>query len=472
MTKPAPMIASSRVGLQNSNIKRALEGPIPIVLLAFAAPGLIQILVQSAVAVIEVLFLSRLGTDALAGISAVFPIVTLFIGITTVGMGGAVASAIAQSVGAGKPSEAEALAAHAVLLALILGAISGGILIGFGPAIYSALGAKGAALDQALSYSNIVFGGSVTLWLLGSLTAVVRGTGDMKTPARITISRAILGVPLIALLIFGWGPIPGLGIVGAATGMLVYYALGVVGLIVHLQSSKSIIHLTFAGFRVRWEFFRRILKVAVLSSAQILVTNVMLIAITAYAARFGIEALAGYGLASRLELLVYSLVLAFGVGTTTMVGICVGAGMVERARLVTFVSCALAVAVFAALGLIVAWSGRPIAGLFTNVEGVVHAAAAYFQAIGFVYGFMSLFTILFSAYQGWGRATAPLLAGLLRLAVVLLGGWMLLQLPGPQLEWLYYLIAGAIIIASLTLGLVFICWPPVRPTKMAFGTKG
>ena len=82
----------------------------------------------------------------------------------------------------------------------------------------------------------------------------------------------------------------------------------------------------------------------------------------------GTEALAGYGLASRMELLIYSLVLAFGAGATTMVGICVGAGRLERARLVTLVSCALAVAVFAALGLVVAASGRWIAGLFPDVH--------------------------------------------------------------------------------------------------------
>src|SRR5580692_6760765 len=105
--------------------------------------------------------------------------------------------------------------------------------------------------------------------------------------------------------------------------MLIYYTLGVAGLFAHLQSSRSVIHLTPAGFGFRRQFFSRILKVAALSSAQILVINTTLIVISAFVARFGVEALAGYGLAPRLELLISSLVLAFGVGTTTMVGICV-----------------------------------------------------------------------------------------------------------------------------------------------------
>ena len=437
-------------------------------LVSFATPSLVQILVQSAIAVIEIFLLSRLGTDVLAGISAVFPIATLFIAITTVGMGGAIASAVARSLGAGNVSEAQALAAHAILLSLIFGAISTAALIFFGPEVYGLLGARGDSLNQALSYSNIVFGGSICLWLLGGLTAIVRGTGDMKTPARIAIFRAAAALPLFGMLIFGWGPVAGFGIAGAATAMLIYYTLGVIGLVVHLQSAKSPIHLAFSDFRPRWQLFSRILKVALLSSLQILVSNVALIAITAYVAHFGIEALAGYGLAARVELLISSMVLALGVGTTTMVGTCVGAGLEARARRVALVSCLLAAAIFAAIGLGVAFSGRSIAGLFTNVEGVVFAASGYFYATGMVYGFMAAFVILFSAYQGWGRATAPLLVSLLRVAIVLAGGWMLQQ-QAPRLDWLYYLVAGSTVIGALTLGMVFAFRPPNRRVLMLSG---
>ena len=468
MTNSTIAAPTPQSGSQNANVQRSLQGSIPLVLLSFATPSLVQILVQSAIAVVEIFLLSRLGTDVLAGISAVFPIVTLFVAITTVGMGGAISSAVARSLGARNVSEAQALAAHAILLSLIFGAISTAALIFFGPEVYGLLGARGDSLNQALSYSNIVFGGSICLWLLGGLTAIVRGTGDMKTPARIAIFRAAAALPLFGMLIFGWGPVAGFGIAGAATAMLIYYTMGVIGLVVHLQSAKSPIHLAFLDFRPRWQLFSRILKVALLSSLQILVSNVALIAITAYVAHFGIEALAGYGLAARVELLISSMVLALGVGTTTMVGTCVGAGLEARARRVALVSCLLAAAIFAAIGLGVAFSGRSIAGLFTNVEGVVFAASGYFFATGMVYGFMAAFVILFSAYQGWGRATAPLLVSLLRVAIVLAGGWMLQQ-QAPRLDWLYYLVAGSTVIGALTLGMVFAFRPPNRRVLMLSG---
>lgn len=153
---------------------------------------------------------------------------------------------------------------------------------------------------------------------------------------------------------------------------------GVAGLIAHLQSSRSVIHLTAAGFVFRWQF---LLKVAALSSTQILVINATLIVITAFVARFGVGALAGYGLASRLELLISSLVLAFGIGTTTMVGICVGAGLAERARRVTFISCALAAAVFEALGFCVAASGRWVTELFTLPGRPIFRSWDWFTAL-------------------------------------------------------------------------------------------
>ena len=151
-----------------------------------------------------------------------------------------------------------------------------------------------------------------------------------------------------------------------------------------------------------------------------------------------------------------------------MVGTCVGARQEARARRVTLVSCLLAAAIFAAIGLGVAFSGSSIAGLFTHAEEVVLAASGYFYATGLVYGFMTAFVIMFSSYQGWGRAVPPLLVSLLRVAIVLIGGWMLL-LYAPRLDWLYYLVAGSTVVGALTLGIVFAFRPPNRRGRALSG---
>src|ERR1700754_3790600 len=183
--------------------------------------------------------------------------------------------------------------------------------------------------------------------------------------------------------------------------MLTYYTFGVIGMVVHLQSSRRAVHLTLSGFRLQWPIFQRILKVGALSSGPVLAPSAALLAIPAFVARFGVEALAGYALASRLELLISSLLLAFGVSTTTALGNCVGAGLIERARRVTLVTCLLSAGIFGVLGLGVAASGRWIAELLTHAENVVLAASGYFRATGLIYAFSAISMMLFSAYQGW-----------------------------------------------------------------------
>jgi putative MATE family efflux protein len=446
---------------KNSSAQRSLEDPIVSTLFRFAAPNLIQIVVQSAVALVEVFFVSRLGTSALAGISVVFPIMTLLVGITSVGMAGAVASAIARALGAGQKSEAEALAMHAVLIAVVLGAISAAILLGFGTGLYRLLGASGASLGAALAYSNMFFGGAISLWLLGVLTAIVRGTGNMATPARIALLRAAVAVPLLAALIFGWGPIPGFGIAGAAIAMLSYYTIGVVALVVYLRSRSSILHLKFAGFELRRDLLARILKVGAVSSLQIVVANLILAAITALVAHFGVEALAGYGLASRLELLIFPVLLAWGVGTTTMVGTCVGAGLLERARRITLIASGLGALIFETIGLVLAIFSTGTIGLFTDAPNVALPGATYLQVTGPVYGFVGLSSVLFSAYQGWARMTAPFLTSLLRLGLAVSGGAIAVHGSNPQLETIYGAVAGSAVVAGLALGLLFLVKPPI-----------
>jgi Na+-driven multidrug efflux pump len=102
----------------------------------------------------------------------------------------------------------------------------------------------------------------------------------------------------------------------------------------------------------------------------------------------------------------------------------------------------------------------------THAEPVVAAASSYFHVTGFTYGLMAVSTVLFSAYQGWGRATAPLLVSLLRLAIILIGGWMLLRQPSARLDLLYILVAGSTVTAALILGIVFVLRPPNRRSRV------
>jgi hypothetical protein len=144
--------------------------------------------------------------------------------------------------------------------------------------------------------------------LFNSLSAVIRGTGNMAYPAIVTVIGAVLLVPLSAWFIFGGGPLPALGIAGGAIALLAYYALGSIALAAYLASRHSLLQLRVRGVRLRWALFRDILVVGLTGSISTVASNLTIAISTALVGGFGAAAIAGYGTASRLEYLLVPLV--------------------------------------------------------------------------------------------------------------------------------------------------------------------
>ena len=145
-------------------------------------------------------------------------------------MGGGIASSIARALGGGRRADADALALHALAIALGFGVVFTAGVLGGGRSLYAAMGGTARVLEAALIYSNWIFAGAVFVWLFNSLSAVVRGTGNMALPAIVTVVGVAFLIPASPVLIFGWGPFPALGIAGGAVAFVGYYALGSVAL--------------------------------------------------------------------------------------------------------------------------------------------------------------------------------------------------------------------------------------------------
>src|SRR4249920_1155911 len=151
-----------------------LEGRIVPTLLRLAWPNVLVMLVQASTGLIETWFVSRLGTDALAGMALVFPGFMMMQMLSAGAVGGGISSAIARALGAGRRSDADALVWHAIIINAALGLFFSVLVLGFGPSLYRALGGEGASLGAALSYSNVVFAGTVLVWLMNALASVLR----------------------------------------------------------------------------------------------------------------------------------------------------------------------------------------------------------------------------------------------------------------------------------------------------------
>ena len=404
-----------------------LEAPIAPTLLRLGAPNVLVMLAQAGVGLIETYFVGKLGTDALAGMALVFPAVMLMQMTSAGAMGGGIASAIARALGARRRNDADALVLHALLIAAVFALVFMVTVVAGGRWLYTRMGGSGGALDAALVYSNWVFGGALLVWLFNTLSAVIRGTGNMALPAYVTVAGAVLLLPLSPLLIFGWGPLPGLGIAGGAIALLLYYLAGSAVLAAYLWSPRSLLRPSLRGLQLRWALFADILRVGLVGTVSTVATNLAIGITTALVGAYGTAAIAGYGTASRLEYLLVPLVFGLGAPLVAMVGTCIGAGQRERALRATWIGAAIAFAMTEAIGLWAAAYPAAWLSLFNTEPAMIEAGSQYLRIVGPWYRFFGLGLVLYFASQGAGRLLWPVLGNIARLVVAVAGGWLALH---------------------------------------------
>jgi putative MATE family efflux protein len=407
--------------------QRLLEAPIVPTLLRLGAPNVLIMLAQASVGLIETFFVSKLGTDALAGMALVFPVVMLMQTISGGAFGGAIASVIARALGGGRRAEADALVLHSLAIALALGMLFMVAALAGGRWLFTWMGGRQGALEAALTYSNLVFAGAMLVWVFNSLSAVIRGTGNMTVPALVTCTGSVLLIPLSPLLIFGWGPVPALGIAGGAVALLAYYFLGSVAMAAYLWSPRSLLRPAFSRLRFQWARFRDILRLGAVGAISAAATNVTIAIATAQVGEFGTAAIAGYGTAARLEYLLIPLVFGLGSPLLAIVGTCIGAGLRERAMHATWIGVAITFSMTEVIGLAAALWPNAWLSLFASDHAMREAGAHYLHAVGPLYGFFGAGLVLFFASQGAGRVKWPVIGNLARLAVAALGGALALR---------------------------------------------
>jgi putative MATE family efflux protein len=362
-------------------------------------------------------------------VALVFPGLMLMQMVSAGAMGGGISSAIARALGSGRRADADAFVAHALVISLALGAFFSFALIAGGPSLYRLLGGSGGALEAALVYSNVVFAGATLLWMFNTLANVLRGTGNMLVPAVVTCAGAIVLVPLSPSLIFGWGPFPRLGVAGGGVAIVIYYAIGAAVLAAYIWGGRSVLHPKLR-VRLRWPMFREILQVGAVAALTSLLTNLTIGITTGLVGAHGPAAIAGFGVGSRLEYLLVPLAFGLGAPLVALVGTNIGAGRRDRALRIAWIGAAVAFALTEAIGLLGAAFPEAWLTLFDRDPAMLAAGTAYLRAVGPFYGFFGLGLALYFASQGAGRLKWPLIAGIVRLAVAVGGGWLMLRWTG------------------------------------------
>jgi putative MATE family efflux protein len=426
-----------------------LEGPVAGTLLWLAAPNVLVMVLQAAVSTLDAVFVGWLGSPALAGVSIVFPLVMLMQTMSAGGMGGGVASAVARALGAGRRADADALVIHAIVIALAMGGAFTLTLELAGPALYHAMGGTDEVLAAAVAYSRVLFGGAIAYWLFIILSSAIRGSGNMALPASVMVATGLLYLVLSPALILGWGPLPRLGIAGAAFASVLSFALGSLVLLGFLCSSQSLVRPALRGQGLRRRLFWEILRVGAPGSLNTVLTNLTVVVLTALVGPFGATALAGYGLGARLEYLQIPIVFGLGSGLVTMVGTSIGAGDRARAVRVAWVGSAMAAGITGVIGVLAALFPLAWLGLFTTDPGVLAAGTRYLTIVGPFYGFFGAGLALYFASQGAGRLLWPLLAGFTRLVTAAVGGWLATRWLGGGLGGIFAAMAAALVVFGI-----------------------
>lgn len=441
------MKPDSREAAKLARQEAILNGSVFSTMMQLAVPTILVLIAQTLVSVAETYYVSFLGTPALIGVALVFPVWMLMTMMAAGGIGGGVASAVARATGAGKHDDVNALILHSVVVAIVFGLAFTAFFIGLGEHIYAAMGGSGEALSAAHEYSVYVFFASVPIWVVNLLSAVLRGIGNVKVPATVTLIGALVLIPLSPLLIFGLGPIEGFGLAGAGIAINIFYWVAAIAMLRYMASGRAGIRMIFVN--LRWPLFREILNVGLLAALGTIQLNVMVLLVTGAVGVFGVDAIGGFGTASRLDYVLIPVLFGIGTAIVTMVGINVGARQIDRAKRIAWVGVAVSVVFTEVVGLLVAVFPDVWLGLFTHDESVVVTGELYLQIVAPFYAANGILFALGFAAQGSGYMWKMFLVGTVRLILAAGGGWIAVEYFRVGQAGLFVIVMGSMVIAAL-----------------------
>jgi Na+-driven multidrug efflux pump len=296
-------------------------------------------------------------------------------------------------------------------------------------------------LAEAIAYSTVAAFAILAIWITNLLASIARGSGDIAVPSYIQLGAGGVQVIVGGALGLGVGPLPRLGMVGIAFGLLVAFAASAAVLFVYLRSARARVKLALHRRLLRAELFAQIFRVGAVAMLSPLFSVSTVLILTALVARFGADALAGFGIGSRLEFLLIPIAFSVGVACVPMVGTAMGAGDVARARRVAWMAGGLAAGALATIGIVAIAAPRIWVDLFTADASVREAGYAYLRIAGFAFGFFGMGLCLYFASQGAGRVGGAIAAQGLRLLVVMAGGYALVASGAPL--WSIFLLSAA-----------------------------
>lgn len=434
--------------MKKSNNAKLIDGNINKTLIGLTIPMLFGMMGMVAFNLVDTFFIGKLGINELAALSFTFPVV-LIISSIALGLGAGTSAVISRAIGEGDHHRVQRLTTDSLSLSLLIVAVFSCIGFFTIDQTFKLLGATESTLPLIKQYMQI--------WYLGMIFVVVpmvgnnaiRATGDTKTPSAVMIFAVLINGILDPLLIFGIGPFPKLGITGAALATVFARMTTFVVSILILGLREKMITLKLPGLKLLWDSWKNILFIGVPTAATRVIIPVSAGIITRIISSYGNEAVAGYGVATKVEFFAISFLVALSVVIGPFIGQNWGAKKYDRVvkglKKSKIYSLYWGVFVF----IIFAIFAKQIAGIFNKNENVILITSLYLRVVSIGYGIQGIFLISATAMNFLNKPLHAAILTIIQMFIIYIPlsfiGSYLFKIPG---------IFGALLIAYVLGGIL------------------
>jgi putative MATE family efflux protein len=397
-------------------VRQALTGteldytalPLRRAVFLLAVPMVMEMAMESLFAIADIFWVSRLGSDAVATVGLTESLLAMVYAIA-VGLSVAATAVVSRRIGQGDAEGASQAAGQVLLLTSGVSIVIGVIGALAGPTLLSWIGASESVLALSASYSRVMFGGSITVVLLFALNAVFRGAGNAVTAMHSLWLANFANIVLGPLFIFGFGPVPGMGVLGAAVATTLGRGIGVIYQLSLLARRSGRLQVKLHCLRPRADVLKSLIGLSSTGTLQSMLETASWLGLVRILSSFGSVALAGYTIAMRVA--VFALLPSFGLANAaaTLVGQNLGAAKPERAERAVWVIGVYNVVFLGTVGLVFTLAPQPILRFFTDDPAELAFAANCLRIVALGFLFYAYGMVLVQAFNGAGDTRTPTL---------------------------------------------------------------
>ena len=402
---PPPIWSSIREALRGSH-QDFTSGSLNRAILLLAIPMILEMVLESLFAVVDVFWVGRLGADAVATVGLTESLLSLVFAIG-LGLSLSTTAMVARRIGEKDPAAAAVAGVQAITLGLTVAVLVGAPCVFCAPQLLRLMGASPEIIRVGSGYARIALGGGGVIVMLFLNNAIFRGAGDAAIAMRLLWVSNVINLVLDPCLIFGWGPFPKLGVTGAALATFTGRSIGVLYQFYRLLRGTERIRVLRNQVKVNFQVLLRLLRVSLTGILQFAIAHTSWIGLVRIVSIFGSAALAGYTIAIRV--LIFVILPSWGLSNAaaTLVGQNLGAKQPERAQTSVWRTGFYNMLFLGFIGVIFLLFATPIVRLFSNDPVVVPRAATCLRIlsygnIGYAYGMVML-----QAFNGAGDTVTP-----------------------------------------------------------------